>query len=83
MDVGVLPWMRVVAAGNTRLLAWWTLGSTIGYRAQSFPRRGKGEPWQERMERVIWSQRPEAPLFDDEIERLRADVIQSFEPIAV
>lgn len=35
MDVGVLPWMRVVAAGNTRLLAWWTLGSTLGCRARS------------------------------------------------
>ena len=48
------------------------------------PRRGKGELWQERMERVIWSLRPDGdrttPLSDEEIERLRADVLQSFEP---
>jgi hypothetical protein len=36
------------------------------------------------MERVIWSKRPDgdraAPLSAEEIERLRADILQSFEP---
>ena len=45
---------------------------------------GKRDLWQERMERVIWSQRPDgdrtAPLSAEEIERLRADILQSFEP---
>jgi hypothetical protein len=59
-------------------------GHPRSVRGVAVPRHGKGDLWQERMERVIWSQRPdgdrETPLSDEEIERLRADVLQSFEP---
>lgn len=59
-------------------------GQPRSVRGGAGPRHGKGDLWQERMERVIWSQRPDgdrtAPLSDEEIERLRADVLQSFEP---